>query len=118
MTAYNPTLDAELISLIKKNPHNFMKVLKSKGLKTSSHDNSHLVDYIHHCTSSLVEESKCTYKMKTLLFWTLNHISNWNDNRVKCQICGKPLYGIDVDYAKTGYKRHTCGKACERKMAQ
>ena len=55
--------------------------------------------------------------MKTLLFWVLNHIQNWNDERVKCKVCRKPLYGIDVKHVELGYNRCTCSKMCERKMA-
>lgn len=40
MTAYDKQLDDELQQLIEQNPHNFVKVLLSKGKKKTSKDNS------------------------------------------------------------------------------
>lgn len=115
---YDKELDDELLMLVDKHPHNFVRILISKGKKKSSKNYSHLQDYVVHCTSKLVSQSAFNYKWKTLIYWTLHHITDWNDNRVKCKVCGKSLHRIDVKHAMSGYNRQTCCKECERMLAQ
>ena len=78
----------------------------------------HLRDFIFESTKQLVDTNEFKYKMKTRIFWILNDIDNWNDNRAKCIVCGKPLKNINVKNVYVGYVRKTCCKACERKLAQ
>ena len=118
MNAYDKDFDDELHKLVSLHPHNFVKVLLSKGKKKTSKNNAYLRDYVMQCTSLLVLQSAFTYKWKTLVYWTLNHIQSWNDERVKCKACGKPLHCIDVKHIVYGYGRQTCSKHCERALAQ
>ena len=118
MILYDLYLDAQLITIVVQHPHNFIKVLNSKGIKPHSSNNQHLINYIYRCTSKMIAISQYHYKLKTLLYWTINHIQDWNDERVKCKVCKSPLYGINVKHIAFGYNRQTCCKECERKLAQ
>ena len=92
------------------NPRNFMKVLKAKR-------NAYLLDFIFLNTSLLIDDATFTYSLKTRIYWLLNGISSWEDDRVKCQLCGKPFKRINVKKLHD-YGRKTCGKKCERIVAQ
>lgn len=118
MITYDRQLDDELQQLIEQHPYNFVKVLLSKGKKKTSKDNSQLRDYVMQCVNALTSQSSFKYKWKTLVYWALNHIQSWDDERVKCKMCGKSLLGIDVKHALSGYARLTCSRKCERKLAQ
>ena len=107
---YDQCLDSKLKSLVSSNPRNYARVLKSKV-------HNDLYSYVLQCTSIMANEPKHCYKLSTLVFWVLNKISSWDDNRVHCIMCGKPLYCIDVKHVTSGYNRKTCCKACERKVA-
>lgn len=69
------------------------------------------------CTSMLVDDDEFTYSLKTRVFWTVNKIQDWNDARVRCKVCGKPMMRYNVKTLSSGYKK-TCCKTCERKLAQ
>ena len=68
------------------------------------------------CTPMLIDTNEFSYSIRTRLFWTLNKIQSWNDDRVRCAICKKPLMQCDIKKFNQGYKK-TCCKKCERKLA-
>ena len=109
MAMHNNELASQLLELVEKYPKNFMKVIKSKKY-------AHLHDYIMQCTSMLVDD-KCAYTLKTRLFWALNNIQDWNDDKVKCVVCNTPLKDFNVKKLHEGYRK-TCCKKCERLLAQ
>ena len=69
------------------------------------------------CTACL-NSDEFKYSLKTRIYWALHGIKDWNDSRMKCTVCGKPLKHVDVHDIKNGYRRKTCSKACERMLAQ
>ena len=68
-------------------------------------------------TSSLVDTEYFKYKWKTRIYWIFNKIENWNDQRVRCVVCGNPFVNVDVKNITYGYSKKTCCKICERKLA-
>ena len=114
---YDKQYDCQLNEIVKNNPRNFIKCIKSKGFQGRYENRQHLVDYIMRCTSLLVDTIDFTYSFKTRLYWTINYIQNWNDERVRCKVCGKPMMNQNIKKLHEGYKK-TCCKECERKLAQ
>lgn len=57
------------------------------------------------------------HTLKTRIWWLLNGVSNWNDQRVRCKMCGQPIMDFDVPSIILGYKQ-TCGPVCRAKLAQ
>ena len=110
-------VEHELHELVKQHPHNYVKLLLSKGVKKGSKDFSHVKEHVLRCTAKLVSQYAFKYKWKTLVYWALNRIVDWNDARARCSMCGKPFHGIDVKNVNLGYCRKTCCKVCERKLA-
>lgn len=100
----------QLKLIIKKFPYNFIKVLNSKK-------NVHLISYIRNNTQLLIDSLDFKYSLKTRLFWVTNQITSWDDDRVKCEVCGKPFINLNVKKLSIGYKQ-TCCKRCERILAQ
>ena len=57
--------------------------------------------------------------MITKCYWVINDIKDWNDIKVKCKICGKPLLQCNVKNFKDGYCNccsHKCSKQYNRKI--
>ena len=107
----------ELRSLVQLHPKNYVRMLKSKGVhKGKCKDMSYLHDYVIEKTSQLARNYN--YKFKTRIYWLLNGIESWDDDRVRCAICEKPLHEVDVKNIVVGYVRKTCSKECERALAQ
>jgi hypothetical protein len=113
------TKNIELLNQIKKllqnNPKNYLKVIQSKGVHKKSTDNSQLMDYVLKFTEENLSESY--YSLKTKIFWTINEIESWDNPLVKCSICGKPFYKMNIKKLNEGYKK-TCSISCNRKLAQ
>lgn len=105
----------QLKKLLQNNPKNYLKVIQSKGVHKKSTDNSQLMDYVLKFTEKNLSES--CYSLKTKIFWTINEIESWDNPLVKCSICGKPFYKMNVKKLNEGYKK-TCSLSCNRKLAQ
>ena len=56
-------------------------------------------------TSSLVDTEYFKYKWKTRIYLILNKIENWNDQRVRCVVCGNPFVNVDVKNITYGYSK-------------
>ena len=115
---FNEQYDNEIRQIVYDHPHNFLKILRSKGLKKTSIDRQYLMNYIIEYTKQLTSRSTFKYRLKTLIYWTLNKIQNWDDDRLKCKICENPLLFVDVKNIFSGYLKQTCCKKCERLLAQ
>jgi hypothetical protein len=112
------TLFRELEDLVKSNPKNFVRVLTSVGFKHRCPNRQHLRDYVMSMTPMLVDTSEFTYKWKTRVYWVLNGIKSWNDDRVRCTVCKRPFIDVDVKSVAHGYMKKTCCKKCERALAE
>lgn len=66
-----------------------------------------LHDFVMSSTSCL----DASYKMSTRLFWVLNGIKSWDDKRVCCRTCGKPLFGKNVQSIVNDFP-HFCNSKC------
>ena len=108
----------ELKLLVHSYPKNYVKLIQSRGLRGKSSDRSSLREYIYKMTGQLVDTRVFRYAWKTRVYWTLNSILDWNDNRVKCVVCGSPFYNRDVRNIVQGYANKTCSRACGRALAQ
>ena len=73
------------------------------------------MDYVLKFTEENLSES--CYSLKTKIFWTINEIESWDNPLVKCSICGKPFYKMNIKKLNEGYKK-TCSISCNRKLAQ
>ena len=111
---YDPKYVEELKELIEKHPFNYIRSLKSKGFKGRYPDRTELLDYVIKSTQHMCDDS-FEYSLKTRVFWIVNGISSWDDERVKCQVCGKPIKHWNIIDKDEGYKK-TCSKECDRKM--
>lgn len=113
---YDLELEKELLEIVKNNPKNYMRVIKSTGFMNRYPNRQYLRDYISKCTVSLVDSEEFTYGLKTRLYWTLNHIWSWDDERVCCKIDGNPIKNWNVVNLEQEYKK-TCCPECSRKLA-
>lgn len=113
----NIVLHKELEDIIKKHPKNYGQMLRSKGVhRKRCKDMSSLFDYVIDKTSFL--NDGYAYTLATRVYLVLNNIESWNDKRVQCLVCSKPLHRVNVKNVFVGYTRKTCCKECERKLAQ
>ena len=64
---------------------------------------NYLVDWINEQTPLLSDKK---YDIRTKIYWILNNISSWDDERVKCHYCGKIFNYVNV--GKSGYHRFCC----------
>lgn len=103
----------EIRNIIADNPKNYIKVLKSKGFHKGVKSNEHLVRFIEENTKLLANS---IYTLKTKVYWILNNIKDWTDERVCCKVCRKPFLNMNIKKLKDGY-RQTCSKKCARKAA-
>ena len=117
MIRYNEKYDNEIVDIVIRYPKNFISMLKSKGFKHRYENRQYLINYIMQCTPMLIDTTEFKYSLKTRLFWTLNKIQDWNNDRVRCVVCKKPMIGTNIRKLHNGYKK-TCCKQCERKLAQ
>lgn len=107
--------DDEIKNIINQFPHNWLKVLRSKGLRGKSKDRTYLINYIYDMTSQM-RDTNYEYKLKTLIYWVINEIESWEDERVRCKWCGKPIKDWDIGSLVDEYKQ-TCCNDCERALA-
>lgn len=119
MIVYNEDYDKQLKDIVETYPTSYGKILKSKGFKGRYEDRSYLIDYIYACTKNLIDTDDFTYSLKTRIYWTLNKIESFEDERTHCQQpeCKKPIEKWNIVNLCLGYKK-TCCKECERKLAQ
>ena len=119
MVEYNEEYDRELKDILEKHGSRYGNVLRSKGARGRCKDMTYLMDYIYACTKELVDTDDFTYSLATRLYWTINKIESFEDERTHCQWpeCGKPIEKWNIVKLQLGYKK-TCCKECERKLAQ
>ncbi len=119
MIVYNEDYDKQLKDIVETYPTSYGKILKSKGFKGRYEDRSYLIDYIYTCTKNLIDTDDFTYSLKTRIYWTLNKIESFEDERTHCQQpeCKKPIEKWNIVKLCLGYKK-TCCKECERRLAQ
>ena len=51
--------------------------------------------------------------MSTKLYWIFNDIKSWNDPRVQCKVCHKPLINKDIQLSQKRYPLY-CNRSCQR----
>lgn len=113
----NIVLYKELEDIIKRHPKNYGRMLRSKGVHRKRCKNmSSLLNYVMDKTSFL--DNSYGFTLATRVYLVLNNIESWNDKRVRCLVCSKPLHRVNVKNVFVGYARKTCCKECERKLAQ
>lgn len=119
MVEYNEKYDKELKDILEKHGSRYGNVLRSKGARGRCKDMTYLMDYIYACTKELVDTDDFTYSLTTRLYWTINKIESFEDERTHCQWpeCGKSIEKWNIVNLQLGYKK-TCCKECERKLAQ
>lgn len=83
-------------------PDNF-----SKMLKTIHHE---LYEFVLLYTSKMREKE---YLLSTLCYWVIEGITNWDDLRVRCPTCGKPLKNKEAR-VRRGYIRPHCSRSCSQ----
>ena len=113
---YDQRYVAQLKDLIEKNPFNYGRCIRSKGFTGRTEDRTELFNYIIQSTQHMCD-TNFEYSLKTKVFWVINNISSWNDKRVCCQICGKPIKDWNIIDLKDGYK-NTCSTKCNRELFQ
>lgn len=79
----------------------------SKMLKTTQQE---LYNFILQYTKCMRERD---YPMSTLCYWVIEGITSWEDKRVRCPTCGKPLKDKDAR-VKRGYIRPHCSRHCSQ----
>ena len=97
-------LKQELKELIYQHHDNFSRMLKAPNRK-------YLFDFIENQISMHLNNS--FYTMATKCYWILNDIKDWNDIRVQCQHCHKPLKHKNARVFR-GYVRPHCNVSCSQ----
>lgn len=97
-------LKQELKELIYQHPDNFSRMLKAPNRK-------YLFDFIENQISMHLNNS--FYTMATKCYWILNDIKDWNDIRVQCKHCHKPLKHKNARVFR-GYIRPHCNVSCSQ----
>lgn len=103
-------LKQELKDLIFQHPNLIGRRLQKKERK-------YLFDFVQTQTKLYLSDS--FYNMITKCYWIINDIKDWNDIKVKCKICGKPLLQCNIKNFKDGYCNccsHKCSKQYNRKI--
>lgn len=99
MIAYNDEYETEIKDIIRLNPKNYIKVLKSKGFKGRCPDRTYLVDYIYACTPMLDDR---IHTFKTRIYWTINRLSDFpecmNDAHEKHKMTTANVKRLDEGY--------------------
>jgi len=106
MIKYNDEYEAEIRKIIKDNPKNYMKVLKSRGFKGRCPDRKYLVDYIYQCTPML---NDAVHTFKTRLYWTLNRLGDFP----RCGNTSRDVHAMskaNVQSLDEGYSAFCCAK--------
>ena len=68
---------------------------------------AYLKDFILYQTPLLADSF---YTMQTRVFWLINNIFSWNDDRVQCANCHKSFKNKNVINVYTGYHKYCCVK--------
>ena len=68
---------------------------------------AYLKDFILDQTPLLADSF---YSMQTRVFWLINDIFSWDDDRVCCANCHKPFKDKNVINVYTGYHKYCCVK--------
>lgn len=76
---------------------NYRQIIWSKH----NHQYNYLINFIENNIPNEVKDDK--YNLKTKLFWILNEIKSWDDPRVKCRLCGRPMDFRNVINVINGY---------------
>ena len=84
MVEYNEEYDRELKDILEKHGSRYGNVLRSKGARGRCKDMTYLMDYIYACTKELVDTDDFTYSLTTRLYWTINKIESFEDERTHC----------------------------------
>jgi len=106
MIKYNDEYEAEIKEIVKANPKNYARVLKSRGFKGRYPDRKYLVDYIYQCTPMLDDS---IHEFKTRVYWTINRLSDFPE-------CGNTVHGahkmtsMNVLSMEEGYPKFCCAK--------
>ena len=84
--------------LVENFEDNFPRMIKS-------------IDYLNRYVNEQTKDlSDSFYKMSTKLFWIFNGIKSWNDTRVQCKICHKPLKNKNIQLYQKVYPLYCCRK--------
>lgn len=84
--------------LVENFEDNFPRMIKS-------------IDYLNRYVNEQTKDlSDPFYKMSTKLFWIFNGIKSWNDTRVQCKICHKPLKNKNIQLYQKAYPLYCCRK--------
>ena len=94
----------KLKALVKEKPTQYGKILKSEKY-------SDLLAWVNAQVSPLLDNS--FYTLKTKIYWILNGIHSFDDERCKCHSCHKPLVDKNVYDLKIGYM--ACSQRCSVK---
>ena len=89
-----------LLACVREFSRNFPQIIKSRAMRF-------LYDYVVAETPLLDG-----YKVSTRVWWVVNGIKSWDDLRVRCANCGKPLIGKDVASFAEGYRGQFCSMEC------
>lgn len=109
MVEWNGKLDEEIRDIVKKNPRNFTRVLRSKGFKNRCPDRTYLLDYIYKCTPLLCDD---IHTLKTRVYWVLNHLEDFPEcKNVKAGKTHK-LKTANVLHIESGYPQY-CNSRCQ-----
>lgn len=106
MIKYNNEYEAEIKEIVKANPKNYARVLKSRGFKGRYPDRKYLVDYIYQCTPMLDDS---IHEFKTRVYWTINRLSDFPE-------CGNTAHGahkmssMNILSLDEGYPKFCCTK--------
>ena len=70
----------------------------------------HLADFVKRKTSPMLDNE--VYKMSTKLFWIFHDITSWDDARVRCKTCNKPLMFKNSPSIKANTFPEFCNSSC------
>lgn len=70
----------------------------------------HLADFVKSKTSPMLDNE--VYKMSTKLFWIFHDITSWDDARVRCKTCNKPLLFKNSPSIKADTFPEFCNSSC------
>ena len=99
MIEYNQQYEDEIKKIIKANPRNYVRALKSKGFRGRCPDRTYLVDYIYACTPMLDDD---VHDFRTRVYWTINHMSElpmcMNDKNGQHHLATQNIKKIEEGY--------------------
>ena len=104
---YDDKYEKEINDIIRLNPKNYVRVLKSRGFKGRCPNRKYLLDYIYRCTPML-DDSR--HSLKTRIYWTVHRMADFPT----CANDRHSVHRLDVDNVlnmEKGYPKY-CDSKC------